>query len=542
MNQEIPQAKVVLVVSKQHVKTVKSALERFGKLDRNSKITPEPQRQQQPRGAEGEAHSTPDARFPRLQFDVDIGRYVDPSTIKKTTTESDEERMRIPTLIQYPSTLCAPNEPPDTEEDLKFKYELLEDLVLSYLFKNISISYHLTSSSRTSPVSMSPLHKALSEALNTLPESVLASLHLTPEALVSSFPDGYSVYKPMLLLPHNAFSASPWKTLLATHPIDSSLLHPVWHRMSEAVDTTHVAINSPIPLQTSSPSHPTPASEHSQDNILRSPINLTPLHGDFGPPPTPQTMTSPTPSDFESALWVHTKQNGIYQTWAPLYTMFSRGNIREKTRILHLPPSVSDNNDDDDEVPSAAVDLYAGIGYFAFSYKKSGDGMRNTRIKQVLCWELNPWSVEGLRRGAHMNAWTCTIITTLDDIQAHTNRVSEPDFYVFHMDNQDADPSFNIARFPVRHVNLGLLPSSERAWPVALRMLDRERGGWIHVHENVGMKDIELRTRGLESEFRKLVRDGQNKKMESVRVEHVERVKMYAPGVVHCVFDVFVGV
>jgi tRNA wybutosine-synthesizing protein 2 len=26
-----------------------------------------------------------------------------------------------------------------------------------------------------------------------------------------------------------------------------------------------------------------------------------------------------------------------------------------------------------------------------------------------------------------------------------------------------------------------------------------------------------------------------------VEVRHVERVKMYAPGVVHCVFDVWVG-
>ena len=42
---------------------------------------------------------------------------------------------------------------------------------------------------------------------------------------------------------------------------------------------------------------------------------------------------------------------------------------------------------------SVLWDLYAGIGYFAFSYAKAGVG-------KVLCWEINPWSVDGLRRGA----------------------------------------------------------------------------------------------------------------------------------------------
>src|SRR5690606_6675835 len=44
-----------------------------------------------------------------------------------------------------------------------------------------------------------------------------------------------------------------------------------------------------------------------------------------------------------------------------------------------------------------AVDLYAGIGYFAFSYARLG--------LRVLCWEVNPWSVEGLRRGAEANGF-----------------------------------------------------------------------------------------------------------------------------------------
>ena len=133
------------------------------------------------------------------------------------------------------------------------------------------------------------------------------------------------------------------------------------------------------------------------ENILRSPVNLTPLYGDFGSTPTPQTISNPTATDFANALWVTARQNGIWQTWAPLYTMFSRGNVREKARILNLPTLTTGL-----DTASAAVDLYAGIGYFAFSYRKSSQALEKG-IKQVLCWEINPWSVEGLRRGAEMN-------------------------------------------------------------------------------------------------------------------------------------------
>ncbi|EER40776.1 conserved hypothetical protein [Histoplasma capsulatum H143] len=42
----------------------------------------------------------------------------------------------------------------------------------------------------------------------------------------------------------------------------------------------------------------------------------------------------------------------------------------------------------------------------------------------------------------------------------------------------------------IRHVNLGLLPSSKPSWEGAVKVLDTEAGGWIHVHENVDIKSI----------------------------------------------------
>ena len=82
--------------------------------------------------------------------------------------------------------------------------------------------------------------------------------------------------------------------------------------------------------------------------------------------------------------------------------MFSRGNIAEKTRILRLETLKPERLGASVEETSA-VDLYAGIGYFAFSFAKAGVGT-------VLCWEINPWSVEGFKRGAGRNKWTVTSV------------------------------------------------------------------------------------------------------------------------------------
>jgi tRNA wybutosine-synthesizing protein 2 len=98
--------------------------------------------------------------------------------------------------------------------------------------------------------------------------------------------------------------------------------------------------------------------------------------------------------------------------------------------------------------------------------------------------------------------------------------------------------SLPLSKLPVRHVNLGLLPSSKLSWSVAVTMLDKQRGGWIHVHENVSVQDVEAKQIQVEKQFQDLVGTIDVAHGKTVHVEHVEKVKMYAPGVVHCVFDV----
>ena len=87
----------------------------------------------------------------------------------------------------------------------------------------------------------------------------------------------------------------------------------------------------------------------------------------------------------------------------------------------------------------------------------------------------------------------------------------------------------------VVHVNCGFLPSSEPVWRDAWGMVAAGTEGWLHLHENVGVGDIEARKVAVQGLF-----DGWKEEEKVGRVEHVELVKTYAPGVWHCVFDVFI--
>ncbi|KAK8161251.1 S-adenosyl-L-methionine-dependent methyltransferase [Phyllosticta citrichinensis] len=298
------------------------------------------------------------------------------------------------------------------------------------------------------------------------------------------------------------------------------------------------------------------------------------------------TTTAPTPSDYAAALWVSTRQNGITQTWAPLYTMFSRGNIREKARLLALLPSlhrsaspVAIPASSEPQVPAsagervstqaqgpsapfAALDLYAGIGYFAFSYRRAG-------ARPVLCWELNAWSIEGLRRGAAANGWTTHVVTDVpndkDQEKRMTKRVgiADADFIVFPHTNGAALADLaaleeaGITVPPIRHINGGLLPSSRGAWRTAARAVDGKMGGWLHLHENFGAEEMERRTGEVLAEVGALWEDARRERMggpmreggdgtvkrekgEGVELVHLEKVKTYAPGVWHVVLDVWV--
>ncbi|KAG9272742.1 hypothetical protein AMEX_G13763 [Astyanax mexicanus] len=126
--------------------------------------------------------------------------------------------------------------------------------------------------------------------------------------------------------------------------------------------------------------------------------------------------------------------------------MFSFGNITEKLRISSFSCA-----------GETVVDLYAGIGYFTLPY------LVHAGAAHVHACEWNLDAVAALKRNLQLNkvADRCTV---------HPG------------DNRQLSLSDLADR-----VNLGLIPSSEQGWPVACRLLRRDVGGMLHIHQNVTM-------------------------------------------------------
>ncbi|KAI0885066.1 S-adenosyl-L-methionine-dependent methyltransferase [Annulohypoxylon maeteangense] len=354
------------------------------------------------------------------------------------------------------------------------------------------------------------------------------------DELIARAPKRWTTYEPMVLLPSGSFTTAPWKALLSN--LSAERTSALWTQILSSIskkssgDLTHLAINEGIPAAL----HPTNTEQAgAPENILRSPTGLRTLHGDFGP-----ASACGTAADFTNAFWVSTRQNGVFQTWAPRWTMFSRGNIKEKARLLefHKARSLSLNTGTtvlSDDV--LAVDLYAGIGYFTFSYAKLG--------MRVLCWELNPWSVEGLRRGAEGNGWSVRVVRDEAELALPMGELVRGGerIVVFLEDNRHAARRIReLGELNILHVNCGLLPSSEASWKDSWDIAARSQGEdvWFHLHENVGVADIEKRREEIEQYFLDLGRkDGSDR---TARVKHTELVKTFAPGVWHCVFDLHI--
>lgn len=399
----------------------------------------------------------------------------------------------------------------------------------------------------------SPISAAIQEWFDAH-SSELSVLDASAESLVAEAPKRWVTYEPMILLPSGSFTLPAWNEVLSAVSADCSndlwkiLLRKIGDKTREKV--THLAANDGIPLtvatQTAAEGAAHSSSEEQQqhENILRSPIGLRILHGDFGPSDTPGRIV--TSDDFDRALWARTKQNGIHQTWAPRWTMFSRGNVKEKARLLAFHDAPSPPSEDSSQLAhrvqpravlsqSWAVDLYAGIGYFVFSYAKLG--------MRVLCWEINPWSVEGLRRGARANGWSVKIIQGAELARPTCELVSDDDrIVVFLESNEEASRRVHELRshglgLPVKHVNCGLLPRSDDSWEAARAILGRVGDGWLHLHENVGVNDIERRKTEIQGLFDGW--DDRGGRDRATKVENVELVKTFAPDVWHCVFDVY---
>ncbi|KAL0712036.1 hypothetical protein Bca4012_019014 [Brassica carinata] len=192
--------------------------------------------------------------------------------------------------------------------------------------------------------------------------------------------------------------------------------------------------------------------------------------------------------------WVDHRENGILYSFNATKCMFSWGNLSEKLRM--------GNTACENEV---VVDLFAGIGYFTLPF------LVRAKAKMVYACEWNPHAIEALRHNVEANFVSDRCIVLEGD-----NRITAP-------------------KGVADRVCLGLIPTSEGSWVTAIQAL-RPEGGILHVHGNVKDSDVSSWAEHVSKSLREIAR-AEGRSWE-VTVEHIEKVKWYAPRIRHLVADV----
>lgn len=340
-------------------------------------------------------------------------------------------------------------------------------------------------------------HK-MNHDLVSLVKSILLEMNKPIELIndiLEHVPTRFTIYSPVMLLNNSTVRTFAHECF---QKLTQDELNLIFDKMIEQYKIEIIAINKPI----------------EEEDLMRQPHNLQILHH--------QGNDSDIKID---DIWCKVKQNGIWQIWNPMFTMFSRGNIKEKKRILDTYPDVKGND---------IVDLYCGIGYFTFSYLK-------LQCKNIFGFELNEWSVLGLQKGLVANKY----FDNHDGIHIYNenNEKSVERIQEFRLKEND-NKLLNI-----RHINLGLLPSSQQGYPLALEIL-LQHNDWLqtplstlHIHENVHIDDIQngefaqLVVTNLEQSIPVEKVDGDSRSW-SFTVVYLEQIKTFAPDVWHVCIDV----
>ena len=207
--------------------------------------------------------------------------------------------------------------------------------------------------------------------------------------------------------------------------------------------------------------------------------------------------------------WITVTEQGIKQSFDLTLVMFSRGNISEKIRFGKL---VKPNE--------LVLDMYAGIGYYTLPALIHG------KAKHVYACEWNKSAVAALRYNLLQNG------------VSERATVLEGDCRIRLKEEQILDQDFD-------RISLGLLPSSEGGWRIAIKALNKAKGGWLHIHGNVPSTERDEWALWVCQRLSVLYGELYNVKPASSSVyvlcNHIERVKSFAPRVDHYVADIFVG-
>jgi tRNA G37 N-methylase Trm5 len=239
--------------------------------------------------------------------------------------------------------------------------------------------------------------------------------------------------------------------------------------------------------------------------------------------------------------WVVVNENGIRFGFDILKVMFCSGNVTERMRMARVQAK-----------GEVVVDLYCGVGYYTLPF------LVYAGAKYLHAFEWNPNSVASLlvnlaaakvspdRCMVHYGNNVESVFGVRDnEVRAATLRQSPPLFNMtslvgtstYTVRSSAAEPPGDWSsrlRSIADRVCLGLLPSSRGGWEAACHVL-KTTGGTLHVHYNVVESDIPNWVEECAKTFSDLfVAAG---KPMLVAVVHVERVKSYAPKVLHIVVD-----
>jgi len=186
--------------------------------------------------------------------------------------------------------------------------------------------------------------------------------------------------------------------------------------------------------------------------------------------------------------------------------MFSRGNISEKIRFGKLV-----------QEGETVLDMYSGIGYYTLPALVLG------RAKHVVACEWNPDATQALR------------------YNIQDNRISSNRITIYEGDCRESIRTHQLWGLFDR-ISLGLLPSSEGGWEVAVAALNQSSGGFLHIHGNVLNAERDVWARWVCHRLGQYCKDSKKAEPQWKTVGvHLEKVKSFAPTVSHYVLDVYVG-
>ncbi len=221
--------------------------------------------------------------------------------------------------------------------------------------------------------------------------------------------------------------------------------------------------------------------------------------------------------------WVVITENACKFGFDLTRVMFCTGNVTERMRMARVAELAWGNEIATTvRIPPLAeqvvVDLYCGVGYYTIPL------LLHAGVRHVHALEWNPHSILALRHNLEANG------------------IEEARYTVYHGDNRHTVGSTLKQSTPPLHgvahrVVLGLLPSSVEGWPLAALCLNKSTGGVLHVHENILQDQVEHWGREvLPAAMTGIFASLPGGAME-VTCVHIERVKSYAPRVLHIVVD-----